>query len=58
MQNNCFKRICDVYKSIFIAKLKTETHISFIDIYLNKLQIKIKQKFEGSKYDERIEKRK
>ena len=45
IQNNYLKRIRDVYKMIFISKLKTEIYILFINIYLNKLQIKIKQKF-------------
>ena len=38
VQNDCLKRICDVYKTTFIAKLKTEIYISFINIHLNKLQ--------------------
>ena len=37
IQNNYLRRIFDVYKTTFIAKLKTKTHISFINIYLNKL---------------------
>ena len=37
IQNNCLRRIFDVYKTTFIAKLKTKTHISLIDIYLNEL---------------------
>ena len=37
IQNNCLRRIFDVYKTIFIAKLKTKTHISFINIHLNEL---------------------
>ena len=37
IQNNCLRRIFDVYKTIFLAKLKTKTHILFIDIHLNEL---------------------
>ena len=56
IQNNCLRRIFDVYKMIFIAKLKTKTHISLINIHLNELQAKIKQRFQCSKHYERIEK--
>ena len=56
IQNNCLRRIFDVYKTTSIAKLKTETHISFIDIHLNELQIKAKQKFQSSEHYERVEK--
>ena len=56
IQNNCLRRIFDVYKTISIAKLKTETHISFIDIHLNELQVKVKQRFQSSEHYERIEK--
>ena len=37
IQNNCLRRIFDVYKTIFRAKLKTKTHISLINIHLNEL---------------------
>ena len=56
IQNNCLRRIFDVYKTTFIAKLKTKTHISFINIHLNELQAKIKQRFQCSKHYEKIEK--
>ena len=56
IQNNCLRRIFDVYKTTSIAKLKTETHISFIDIHLNELQIKAKQRLQSSEHYERIEK--
>ena len=56
IQNNCLKLVCDVYKAIFIAKLKTEAHILVINIYLNELQIKIKQRFQDSKHYERLKK--
>ena len=56
IQNNCLRRIFDVYKTTFIAKLKTKTHISLIDIHLNELQTKIKQRFQCSKHYEKIEK--
>ena len=39
-----------------IAKLKTKTHILFIDIHLNELQAKAKQRLQSSKHYERIEK--
>ena len=48
IQNNCLKRIFEVYKTIFIAKLKTKTHISLIDIHLNKLQAKAKTRLQNS----------
>ena len=50
IQNKCLKRICNVYKTIFIAKLKTKTHMLFENIDLNELQIKIKQRFQNSKH--------
>ena len=56
IQNNYLRRIFDVYKTTFIAKLKTKTHISLIDIHLNELQTKIKQRFQCSKHYEKIEK--
>ena len=56
IQNNCLRRIFDVYKTTSIAKLKTKTHISFINIYLNELQVKVKQRFQSSEHYERIEK--
>ena len=56
IQNNCLRRIFDVYKTISIAELKTETHISFIDIHLNELQIKAKQRLQSSEHYERVEK--
>ena len=56
IQNNCLRRIFDVYKTISIAKLKTKTHISFINIHLNELQVKIKQKLQSSEHYKRIEK--
>ena len=56
IQNNCLRRIFDVYKTISIAKLKTETHISLINIHLNELQIKARQRFQSSEHYEKIEK--
>ena len=56
IQNNCLRRIFDVYKTILIAKLKTKTHILFIDIHLNELQAKARQKFQSSEHYERIKK--
>ena len=56
IQNNCLKRIFEIYKTIFIAKLKTKTHISFINIHLNELQTKIKIRLQNSKHYERIKK--
>ena len=56
IHNNCLRRVFDVYKIISIAELKIKTHISFIDIHLNKLQIKIKHIFQNLDYYERIEK--
>ena len=56
IQNNCLRRIFDVYKTIFIAKLKTKTHILFINIHLNELQAKIKQRLQCSEHYERIKK--
>ena len=58
IQNNCLRRIFEIYKTIFITKLKTKTHILFINIYLNELQIKVKQKFQSLKYYKRIKKNK
>ena len=56
IQNNCLRRIFDVYKTIYIAKLKTKTHISSINIYLNKLQAKVKQRLQCSEHYKRIKK--
>ena len=56
IQNNCLRRIFDVYKTILIAKLKTKTHILFINIHLNELQAKAKQRLQSSEHYERIEK--
>ena len=56
IQNNCLRRIFDVYKTIFIAKLKTKTHISLINIHLNELQTKARQRLQCSKHYERIKK--
>ena len=56
IQNNCLRRIFDVYKTILIAKLKTKTHILFIDIHLNELQAKARQRLQSSEHYERIEK--
>ena len=56
MQNNCLRRIFDVYKTTLIAKLKTKTHISFINIYLNELKVKVKKTLQSSEHYERIEK--
>ena len=56
IQNNCLRRIFDVYKTIFITKLKTKIYISFIDIDLNELQVKARQRFQCLKHYERIEK--
>ena len=56
IQNNCLRRIFDVYKTISIAKLKTKTHILFINIHLNELQIKVKQRLQNSENYERIKK--
>ena len=58
IQNNCLRRIFDVYKTTFIAKLKTKTYISFIDIHLNELQTKAKQRFQCLEHYERIKKSK
>ena len=46
----------DVYKTIFIAKFETEIHISFIDIHLNKLQIKANQRLQDIEHYEKIKK--
>ena len=56
IQNNCLRRIFEIYKTILIAKLKTKIHILFIDIHLNELQTKIKIKLQNSRHYERIEK--
>ena len=56
IQNNCLRRIFEVYKTTLIAKLETKTHISLIDIHLNELQAKTKIKLQNSKHYERIEK--
>ena len=56
IQNNCLRRIFDVYKTILIAKLKTKTHILLINIHLDELQAKAKQRFQSSEHYERIEK--
>ena len=56
IQNNSLRRIFDVYKTTLIAKLKTKTHISFIDIHLDELQAKAKQRLQISEHYERIEK--
>ena len=56
IQNNCLRRIFDIYKTTFITKLKTKTHILFINIYLNELQAKVKQRFQCSKHYEKIKK--
>ena len=56
IQNNCLKRIFDVYKITLIAKVKTETHILLINIYLNKLQTKIKQRLQNFEHYKRIKK--
>ena len=56
IQNNCLRRIFDACKIIFIAKLKTETHISFINIHLNKLQTKTRQRLQDFEHYKRIEK--
>ena len=56
IQNNCLRRIFEIYKTILTAKLETKTHISLINIHLNELQTKIKIKLQNSKHYERIEK--
>ena len=56
IQNNYLRRIFDVYKTTLIAKLKTKTHILFIDIHLNELQAKARQRLQSSEHYERIEK--
>ena len=56
IQNNCLRRIFDVYKTTSIAKLKTKTHISFIDIHLNELQVKVRQRFQSSEHYEKVKK--
>ena len=56
IQNNCLRRIFDVYKTTFIAKLKTKTHISFIIIHLTELQAKAKQRLQCSEHYEKIKK--
>ena len=50
IQNNNLKRICNVYKKIFIAKLKTDIYVSFINIHLNELQVKAKQRLQNLKH--------
>ena len=56
IQNNYLRRIFDVYKTVFIAKLKTKTHISLIHIHLNKLQSKVRQRLQCSEHYEKIKK--
>ena len=56
IQNNCLRRIFEIYKTILIAKLETKIHISFIDIHLNELQTKIKIRLQNSKHYEKIKK--
>ena len=56
IQNNCLRRIFDVYKTTLIAKLKTKIHISSIDIHLNELQAKARQRLQCSEHYERIKK--
>ena len=56
IQNNCLRRIFDAYKTTSIAELKTKTHISLINIHLNELQVKARQRFQSSEHYERIEK--
>ena len=56
IQNNCLRRIFEIYKTTLIAKLKIKIHISFIDIHLNELQKKIRIRLQNSKHYERIEK--
>ena len=56
IQNNCLRRIFDVYKTTFIAKLKTKTHISSMNIYLNELQTKVKQRLQNLEHYKRIKK--
>ena len=56
IQNNCLRRIFDAYKTTFIAKLKTKTHILFINIYLNELQAKTRQRLQSSEHYKRIKK--
>ena len=50
IQNNCLKRIFEVYKTILIAELETKIHISLIDIHLNELQAKTKIKLQNSRH--------
>ena len=54
IQNNWLRRIFDVYKTILTVKLKTKTHISFINIHLNKLQVKIRQRLQCLEHYEKV----
>ena len=56
IQNKCLRRIFEVYKAILIVELKTKTHILFIDIHLDELQAKARQRLQSSEHYERIEK--
>ena len=56
IQNKCLRRISGAYKATPIAELETETHILPIDIHLDELQAKARQRLQSSGHYERIEK--
>jgi hypothetical protein len=42
IQNHCLRSIFESFRIISISILKVETHVAFIDLHLNQLQIQIK----------------
>ncbi len=42
IQNRCLRSIFESFRVISISILKIETHVAFIDLHLNQLQIQIK----------------
>jgi hypothetical protein len=42
MQNRCLRNIFESFRVTSISILKAETHVAFIDLHLNQLQIQIK----------------
>jgi hypothetical protein len=42
IQNRCLRSIFEWFRVISISILKAETHVVFIDLHLNQLQIQIK----------------
>ncbi len=42
IQNRCLRSIFESFRSISISILKAETHVAFIDLHLNQLQIQIR----------------